>query len=457
MYTPYYPDEDTQGNQSNRNNLKLTKDGVHHVMLSKSNPAVGRILPAFDFSLNPKDGAFPTSFSPYRDKDKLSDQGIPVFLSWFYYYPMHTYLGKSKHFFVSPRIRKSFNPGAAAIDCFDPVEEMFWKIRRNDTQHMHLRYLVMKPQNSTEVVNLPLAAARRLAVTNFYGSVDPKNDNSNFLLILSEMGMNMSKALLDEAGLRSQAPRDPNWQDFLFGDVTHPITGLEARATTKVATGNNERGIGINTLVFSNGDKTLAGSREVPVGAEALAGRYNFFDIENVWNIPHPQVIVDRLVDDNEIPLEFMKEVCGNFCDFPSKQSPTFSSDSTAFPAQSSPGASTPEPEIPRVFVNAEEDMRNNPPQSQNVNRLGPNHPETQAVLQREQLPVPQAQVPDPNTANTIYEQRPAGPPATETDAEFANRIDAELAELAKTDPTVHFVSYLKDSNLILRYVNGKK
>ena len=430
MYTPYYPDEDNNGTQTNRNNLKLTKDGVNHVILSKNNPAVGRILPSFDFSLNPKDEAFKTSFSPYRDKDKLSDQGIPVFRSWFFYYPMHTYLGKNKHFFVSPRIRKAFNPGAAAIDCFDPVEEMFWKIRRKDTQHMHLRHLVMKPQGSTEVVNLPLAAARRLAVMNFYGSVDPKYDNSNFLLVLSEMGMNMTKEVLDMAGLRSQAPRDPNWQDFLFGDVTHPTTGLEARATTKVATGNNERGIGINTMCFSTGDKTLAGSKEVAVPMEALAGRYNFFDIENVWNIPHPQTIVDRLIDDNEIPLEFMKEVCGNFCDFPSKESPRFDEESTSFPSQG-----TPEPEIPRVFVNTTPEPTYAGP------RTIPGTPAYDA---------PQAAAPSPLS-------NPGIPPQEETDAQFAARIDAEMAEIAKTDPTVHFVSYLKDSALILKYVNGKK
>jgi hypothetical protein len=288
----------------------------------------------------------------------------------------------------------------------------------------------MKPQGSTEVVNLPLAAARKLAVMNFYGSVDPKYDNSNFLLVLSEMGMNMTKEVLDMAGLRSQAPRDPNWQDFLFGDITHPTTGLEARATTKVATGNNERGIGINTMCFSTGDKTLTGSNEVAVSQEALAGRYNFFDIENIWNIPHPQTIVDRLIDDNEIPLEFMKEVCGNFCDFPSKESPRFDEESTSFPSKEAS-----EPEIPRVFVNTT--------------------PETTYAGPRT-IPGTPAYEPT-QTAAPVPASSLGMPPQEESDALFAARIDAEIAEIAKVDPTVHFVSYLKDSAMILKYVNGKK
>lgn len=411
----YYPDANNP-NTTSRNNLKLTKDGIHHVMLSKNNPAVGRIQPSFDFSLSTKDEAFKNSFVPYRDQNLLSDQGIPMFRSWFFFFFMHTYLGVNKHFYVSPRVRKEFNPSASAIECYDPVEEMFWKIRRNDTAYMHLRKLVVKPQGSTEVVNLPLANAKRCAVMNFFGTLDPKNENSNFLLVMSEGGMNMTKALLDEAGLRSQQPRDMNWQDFLFGDVTDPATGLLARHTTKIAAGTNERGIATNTLAFSSGDKTLADSRVVQLDAAALSTRYNFFDIENIWNIPSAQTIVDRLVDDGEIPLEFMKEICGNMCDFPSKEATKFDSGSTSLPPENKVAPVSADPGVPQSLVQ--------------------NTPQTQTAPQQ---------------------QQENSPTAAETDAEFAIRIDREV-ELAKaTDPSVNFVSILKENALIMRYLSGKK
>jgi hypothetical protein len=437
MY-PHYPDENTPTNTT-RNNLRLTKEGVNYLVLSKTNKASGRILPSFDFSLNPKDEAFKTSFVPYRDNNRLSDQGIPMFRSWFFYFDMYTYLGKSRHFFVSPEVRKQFNPGISAAESFDPVKTMFWKIRRNDTQHMHLRNLVMKPANNTEVVNLPLAAPKRCAVMNFYGHVDPKNEYINTLLVMSETGMGMTKDLLDEAGLRSQAPRDMQWQDFLFGDVTHPETGLRADHAVKVATSNNERGIGVNTMVFSSGDKTLQGSAVVPVNTQALAGRYNFFDIDAVWNIPSAQEIVDRLVEDNEIPLEFMKEICGNFCDFPERAPVSYDSQSTSF-------ATPPQyasPEIPAAFV-------------------------AQHTQPAYQPPVPQqAPVTQPTAVHNVHPDNPlpfapgipapAGPPAEETDKQFAERIDKEVEALKATDPTIHFVSYLKDNAAIVRYMNGKQ
>jgi hypothetical protein len=441
MY-PHYPDENTPTNTT-RNNLRLTKEGVNYLVLSKTNKASGRILPSFDFSLNPKDEAFKTSFVPYRDNNRLSDQGIPMFRSWFFYFDMYTYLGKSRHFFVSPEVRKQFNPGISAAESFDPVKTMFWKIRRNDTQHMHLRNLVMKPANNTEVVNLPLAAPKRCAVMNFYGHVDPKNEYINTLLVMSETGMGMMKDLLDEAGLRSQAPRDMQWQDFLFGDVTHPETGLRADHAVKVATSNNERGIGVNTMAFSSGDKTLQGSAVVPIGAQALAGRYNFFDIDAVWNIPSAQEIVDRLVEDNEIPLEFMKEICGNFCDFPERAPVSYDSQSTSF----APPQQHESPEIPAAFV---AQAAYQPPVQQAYQP---------PVQQAYQPPVTQA--PAPQQSYVAPAPQPAAvvgaPPAEETDKQFAERIDREVEALKATDPAIHFVSYLKDNAAIVRYMNGKQ
>lgn len=459
MY-PYYPDAQ-QPNITNRNNLKLTKEGVNHVILSKNNPAVGRIMPSFDFSLNPKDEAFATSFVPYRDSTRLSDQGRPMFLSWFFFFPMHTYLGKNKHFFVSPRVRKEFNPMATAAETFDPVEEMFWKIRRNDTRHPHLRHLVMKPKDSTDVVNLPLAASRRNAVMNFFGTVDPKNENSSFLLVLSEMGMNMVKTLLDEAGMRSQAPRDMLWQDFLFGDVTHPETGLVASYTTKVATGNNERGIGVNTLSFSSGDKTLVGSKVAPVPQHALAGRVNFFDIENVWNIPTAQEIVDRLIDDNEIPLEFMKEVCGNFCDFPERAPVSYTAESTSLPPAQT--ANTSDPVVPPQLYQAQPQAYAPPVQQQTyappVQQQAYAPPAQQAAYTQQVQQQPDiGSVYLPPQQQIAPQQAPvAGPPQEETDKQFAERIDREVEVAKMTNPGENFVSYLKDNSLIMRYMNGKK
>jgi hypothetical protein len=73
----YYPDEAPQQN-SNRSNLRLTKNGVQYVFVSKTNPVRGRILPSYDFTLNPKDQGFATSFVPYRDPSRISDQGLSL-------------------------------------------------------------------------------------------------------------------------------------------------------------------------------------------------------------------------------------------------------------------------------------------------------------------------------------------------------------------------------------------
>ncbi len=413
----YYPDEQPQ--QTTRNNLRLTKDGVNHVMLSKSNPVVGKVMPAFDFSLNPKDEAFSTSYMPYRDASRLSEQGLPLFTSWFYYFPMHTYLGKSKHFFVSPRVRKTFDPSASEHACFDPVEEMFWKIKRKDSVFPELRHLVNRPLGSTEIINLPLAAAKRCAVMNFYGKSDPKNEDSSFILVLSDGGMTEIKASLDKAGMRSQQPRDSKWVDFLLGDVTDPEIGLEARASTKVASGNQERGIPTNILVFSDSETQLVNARQLATPRAALAQRHNFFDIDAVWNIPTSQAIVDRLIDDGEIPLEFMKKICGNHCDFPSDSPVKFSAESTSFAPESK--RSTPDPDIP-VFSGSQSS--------------------------------------EPRPAAAFAAPTPAAmPPASdnETPKAFSERIDKEVAARLITDPSATFITVLNnDTEAILRYIQGK-
>ena len=433
----YYPDEAPQQN-SNKNNLRLTKNGVQYVFVSKTNPVRGRILPSYDFTLNPKDQGFATSFVPYRDPSRISDQGLPMFRSWFFYFPMHTYLGRNKHFFVSPEVRADFNPTATELEKYDPVKDMFWKIRRNDTEYMHLRNLVVKPKNSTEIINLPLALAKRCAVMNFFGSNDGKNPDSNFLAILSDMGMTMVKEVLDAAGLRSQAPRDENWADFLYGDVTHPITGLEARAGTKIPTGNNERGIPVNTLQFADNDKTLNGARALSVTIEALAGRHNFFDIENIWNIPSAQEIVDRLVDDGEIPLEFMKTVCGKFCDFPDREAVRYDSESTSVPSRTESSVLMP-------------DQFRTPAQPQ---QQAYQAPQQQYQPQPQQLP----EAPHMPRSQEPQAQQPAGgPPGVESDKEFAERIDREVEALKVTNPAANFSSILKDNMEIIRYLNGKK
>jgi hypothetical protein len=129
----------------------------------------------------------------------------------------------------------------------------------------------------------------------------------------SEVLVYTSMALKHLKGLLSQYPepgtplRDENWPKYMFGDITHPETGVILQsASYKSDTGNTFNGFQIGAS-----NKRLQEVRELPVTEAQLEARADLGSLD-VLNIPSYQEIVDFIVRDGSIPLEVIKQACGH-------------------------------------------------------------------------------------------------------------------------------------------------
>jgi hypothetical protein len=146
---------------------------------------------------------------------------------------------------------------------------------------------------------------------NFFGTHGDK-EPQNFVIMLPEGGMDFIKTQLNKFRKASAVLRDTKWPDYMFGDVTDPETGLLAWSTLKPIFGDKTA----NTLTFSKLDDSSADVTVVPITQEILARRLNFFDLSSI-HVPTPQEVLNMVIEDGVVPLEFIREACGQYLDVP--------------------------------------------------------------------------------------------------------------------------------------------
>jgi hypothetical protein len=105
---------------------------------------------------------------------------------------------------------------------------------------------------------------------------------------------------------------DPNWPDFMFGDITNPeraikFTSQAAKTNisfTKMCLGTYDRRTGLNYVV-----------EDLTTRPEILAGRYDLTDTDNLIHIPTYDEVVNQLVIEGTVPYNLIAEVCGKKCE----------------------------------------------------------------------------------------------------------------------------------------------
>lgn len=269
----------------------------------------GRILPSFDFNYQPEDDAFKTAWAPYRyeaDPDAGEDDH-PPFSHWYFPFYIHAYYGPNKRTFFSPKSKRRLGISSSREESFDPIDSINfyvhkstdweeWKAKRTGT--MQVPALIPMPQD--------------ISLMNVYGSYAEK-DPANHLLYLKTAGMEHLLEILNNFPHPKKGPLDKDWPEYMFGDVTNAKTGLWCWSSQCIM----DTGKQANTLAFTKNDASHEGARVMAVNKEALANRINFYDTVNSIHISTPQEIIDYLVDDGKIPLELMKEACGEYVDIP--------------------------------------------------------------------------------------------------------------------------------------------
>ena len=113
---------------------------------------------------------------------------------------------------------------------------------------------------------------------------------------------NFTQVLKQKTG-RNDKIIDPNFEDFLFGDVTSPEYGCvnEARINNKLKIGNTE-------LCASATNEDLVGYVPMPITKEDLLKRKFLHDADHVLDVKTSQEVLDILCKDPAIPLDTLKK-----------------------------------------------------------------------------------------------------------------------------------------------------
>jgi hypothetical protein len=295
------------------------KENVKIVFPSEKNKVEGRILPAFDHTLPLTDEAFQTSYLPYRDAEAISSSGHPHF-NWWYYaeFEVYRFWGPENRSFFSPRTKRALGIAETRADSFDPLDRMNYMVR-NDEKWKHLSYHTVFNSSEKRLLTMP----QKIGLCNFFGTYTVKDDEEqvaqNFLLGLSQGGFSLIQDALNKGPRGNPAYHDANWPDYLLGDVTDPKTGLNAWSTQKAVGAAKGAGKPANTMIFSTQEDFLKGHEAIAVPPEALVNRTRFLDFENTMYIPSAHEIVTYLIEETDLPVELIKEACGDYVQVPER------------------------------------------------------------------------------------------------------------------------------------------
>ncbi len=314
MTKPPRPDAEAPKFARGKGNNVLTKPGtdIQFNQPSAGKIARGRILPCFDFSLEPSDKAFAESYVPYRDMNDIRPDEHASWNQWYFPFEMYNFYGPNHRSFFSPRVRARLQLTDVASEANDPISRMSYLVAK-DPKWTHLGHLAASTYNAPPgTPPSPLCRSRTMALMNFYG-VHGDKEPQNMVLMIPEGGMAFITTQLNKFRKSSAALRDPKWPDYMFGDVTDPETGLLAWSVLKSMSGDKSS----NTLTFSKLDDSAQDATASPVSKEVLGRRHNFFDTDNGIHIPTPQEVLNWVIEDGMVPLEFIKIAVGAYLDVP--------------------------------------------------------------------------------------------------------------------------------------------
>lgn len=283
----------------------LFAPGVRVVYPKQNSVLRGRVMPSFNITMNQADQMYKTSWMPYRDRnapelDKHTQ--TPAFTPFFVNIQSHRFFGFKERSFLSPRTLQIME-GATAEQIADPLIDLYNGIKRTKDENLIKNYLkkIDDKKNSRPKVPLP----SKQAVMNFYHEGENGTWETS-LLVLSRGAMDHLKEQLAWPVPSGKTPHDPNWPEFLFGDITDPETGLLATVSlTKL------ENISAHCLHFSTKKYSLDGAVVKKIPASELANRYDILSLD-VLVIPTYQQIVDIIVQETDIDLELVKRYCGH-------------------------------------------------------------------------------------------------------------------------------------------------
>jgi len=279
-------------------------------LLSKNTYGL-RLLPAYDKAmLEAGDENYKLSVAPYRDRDNIdSSNDLPKFTAWYYVVTGYKFVGNDGKHFLSPLTLHS-----KAQRGIDPLFDIFFTAKNSGNPDWVK--LTVKPATTAEGYQSVIPLPKRFGIANAVVSIEKTQTVENRVIVFGSMALDMLKATLNTMRPAVVAsPVDPEWSDYLFGDVTSPAYG--AWATIK-KTVFNTAGMADAGFHFSSKANQLVGYIPWPVelasdwGQAYLAGRLNIGDTDKVTRIWSAEEELEYLVSDDFLPYELIEAACKN-------------------------------------------------------------------------------------------------------------------------------------------------
>ena len=288
------------------------QNGVRHAFASGDRDIKGRILPAFDTSMSREDKAFSRSWVPYRNlaadpSEYDEDTKSPPFSGWFQVFKGYRFFGKSSDSFISPLTLRGAVPDSESR-C--PVFDCFMKAKKAEPGSAWAALLKSDKGDKNDRGILPAPSV--LAAVNMYMSSE-KGDWENAVFTMPQASLIDLKTKLCVLTPRSMPePYDPDFPDFLFGDITNPKTGLLVTGTKLTLATNNA--IKYNGFRIGRSDQKLDGAAPKAVSDDILARRWELMSDKTLKILTY-QEIVNLLLDDGALPVDLIQEACSEFAD----------------------------------------------------------------------------------------------------------------------------------------------
>lgn len=284
----------------------MFKDKITQFFPSAAKPVQGRILPGFDWLVSQSDPAFLTGWDAYRSSGAQQSldpkTSLPAFTRWHLEIEVFDGMGADNRDIIIANSSRSFmlhSEQATPADKQDAIADVYYLVKKKaKDDKSYEAYITSDSKRDRPVVARPSTKV----LFNVMGVKDGK-----WVVGAQQMtftGLKYVKGLLDLFPNPMEPRRDNNWQ-FLYGDVTHPDTGL-LYTTLQI---HEDRQLPFNALQFSNMQNTATDVKVVPAGQNELAQRINFWD-PSIYNWMTYQEQVDYMINETQTPIEFIAEAC---------------------------------------------------------------------------------------------------------------------------------------------------
>lgn len=291
--------------------VPMFRQPTNRFLPSAKNTVTGVILPMFSFDEDRyKMGtdAWRLSHLPYRSADKKDEKGHNEVLVPCAFVYVHSRMGPREDDFVSALSRKDFLMRRDGDSIEDPVIDIRAIANQDGGQWKYLT-----AQGSGKEGGAAVRWPSTKCVFNFVGTSvkDAGQPPKVGPLIMSKTAHPEFVRLMNITRMPGQVPhpRDPEWPDYLYGDVTNPNRPLEVKTIQRISDTNDKQKY--TGWMFSHNEVSLMGAINAPViTQEVLRARLDIFD-SAIYNILEYQELLDRIVSENWFPIELVRQACG--------------------------------------------------------------------------------------------------------------------------------------------------